>query len=152
MMRSVLFVVLMFSALACSAQQQAPCGLTSMTETVAPVYPPIAKAAHVSGVVTMLATFRQDGSVETVKTLYGPPMLRQAAETFVTGWRANAYGGPRTCPVVVEFKLVDPACEVDNALRTVRDDLQHVTVSGRAWMFCDPAGIVGKRKRRFWIF
>lgn len=80
-----------------------------MTETVAPVYPPIARAAHVSGVVVLVATFDLQGGVTEVHAVSGPAMLRETAATFVRGWRADAYSGPRSCPVVVEYVLRNPA-------------------------------------------
>ena len=44
-----------------------------------PVYPPIAKAAHVSGNVVLQYEINPQGHVGTVKIISGPPMLRAAA-------------------------------------------------------------------------
>ncbi|HTF63115.1 MAG TPA: energy transducer TonB, partial [Edaphobacter sp.] len=68
-------------------------------------YLPLAKAAHIQGVVVMMAEFGTDGAVTRIRVLNGPEMLRTGAVDFVKSWRANPYTGPRTCPVVVTYTL-----------------------------------------------
>jgi hypothetical protein len=51
-----IFVLLLSASGRCIAQHE-PCGLNKMTETTAPFYPPIAKAARVEGTVILLVTF-----------------------------------------------------------------------------------------------
>ncbi len=125
------FIALLFLALASihpGYAQQPACGLTSMTETAKPVYPPIAKAAHVDGPVVMLATFKTNGEVESVELVSGPKMLQAAALDFVRSWHANPYPGPRTCPVVVTFSK--PKLASNNDPPTfVRIDPQHVVLN-----------------------
>jgi hypothetical protein len=76
-----------------------------MSESVAPVYPAIAKAAHVEGPVVLLVSFKTTGEADTITVVAGPELLRQNAVTFVHGWRANPFTGPRTCPISVDFPL-----------------------------------------------
>ena len=52
-----------------------------------PVYPPIAKAAHVSGTVELQATISKNGTIKDLRVLTGPAMLRQAAVDAVRDWR-----------------------------------------------------------------
>jgi protein TonB len=54
---------------------------------VVPVYPTIAKAAHVQGTVYLEATIARDGSVRDVKVLSAPSMFDDAALTAVRQWR-----------------------------------------------------------------
>ncbi|MEO8481231.1 MAG: TonB family protein [Acidobacteriota bacterium] len=54
---------------------------------VVPVYPTIAKAAHVQGTVILEATIAKDGSVRDVRVLSAPQMLDDAALTAVRQWR-----------------------------------------------------------------
>jgi protein TonB len=56
-----------------------------------PVYPPIARAAHVQGVVVLQATISKTGAIENLKVLSGPPMLTQAAIDAVSRWRYKPY-------------------------------------------------------------
>ena len=106
--------------------QQAPCGLTSMTETVQPVFPPIAKAARIGGVVVMLAEFDTKGAVKHVEVVSGPEMLRYSAISSVKTWKANPYSGPRTCPVAIIFHL---NWNEKTLPPLVRPDLQHIVVN-----------------------
>lgn len=52
-----------------------------------PVYPTIAKAAHVEGTVIIQATIGKDGSVKDARVLSAPQMLDDAALTAVRQWR-----------------------------------------------------------------
>jgi protein TonB len=56
-----------------------------------PTYPPIAKAARVSGTVVLQGTISKTGSLETLRVVSGPPMLRQAALEAVQTWRYRPY-------------------------------------------------------------
>jgi protein TonB len=53
----------------------------------APVYPIIAKAAHVQGTVYLEATIARDGSVRDLRVLSAPSMLDDAALEAVRQWR-----------------------------------------------------------------
>jgi hypothetical protein len=106
-------------------QAQSCGGFSSITESVALVYSPIARAARVQGTVIMLTTFCTDGKVESSKVISGPVMLRRSAMDFVSGWKANAYSGPRTCPVVIRYFIAQPDY---NGPSQRREDLQHVSI------------------------
>jgi protein TonB len=56
-----------------------------------PVYPPIAKAARVSGTVVLQATISKTGAIENLHVLSGPAMLQQAALDAVRSWRYRPY-------------------------------------------------------------
>ncbi|MGA2674658.1 MAG: energy transducer TonB [Terracidiphilus sp.] len=56
-----------------------------------PVYPPIAKAAHVSGSVVLRATVGADGRITDFVIESGPAMLQQAAIDAVKQWTFKPY-------------------------------------------------------------
>jgi protein TonB len=56
-----------------------------------PQYPPIAKAARVSGTVVLQATISKTGAIENLKVVQGPAMLQQAALDAVRTWRYKPY-------------------------------------------------------------
>jgi protein TonB len=56
-----------------------------------PVYPPIAKAAHVQGVVILHAIISKQGTIESLQVISGPPMLTSAAVDAVHRWRYKPY-------------------------------------------------------------
>ena len=128
-MRATLIAILalLLSVSSSCIAQQEPCGLRKMTETTKPAYPPIAKAAHVEGVVVMLVNFKLNGEVEKIDIVSGPKMLQGAATNYVQGWHANEYTGPRTCPIVVSFRLHRHGDTTTPPV--VRQDLQHVTLN-----------------------
>jgi protein TonB len=56
-----------------------------------PVYPPIARAAHVEGTVVLQASISAAGTIEKLRVASGPAMLRQAALDAVRDWRYRPY-------------------------------------------------------------
>jgi protein TonB len=62
-----------------------------LTQKTAPVYPEIAKKAHVSGTVVLKATISKTGIIENVHVVSGPSMLTQAALDAVRTWRYKPY-------------------------------------------------------------
>jgi TonB family protein len=56
-----------------------------------PEYPPIAKAAHVTGTVVLQAVIGADGHVLSLHVLSGPAMLFQAAQDSVKKWTYKPY-------------------------------------------------------------
>jgi protein TonB len=58
-----------------------------IVKKVDPVYPPIAKAARVAGMVIIEATIARDGTIKNAKVIRSVPMLDQAALDAVNQWR-----------------------------------------------------------------
>jgi protein TonB len=56
-----------------------------------PMYPPIAKAARVSGTVVLQATISKTGTIMNLRVISGPAMLQQAAMDAVRSWRYRPY-------------------------------------------------------------
>jgi periplasmic protein TonB len=56
-----------------------------------PIYPAIAKAAGIQGTVVLQATISKTGTIEGLRVLDGPPMLRRAALDAVQQWRYRPY-------------------------------------------------------------
>lgn len=124
---ALLFLTL--SSAAAFAQPNTCGGLTSVTDGAQPVYPPIARAARVSGMVILLVSFKTTGEADTVQVVSGPPMLRQAAVDYVTKWKVNEYSGQRTCRVTITYTV--PAgdfCRSSEPSFVRRMDPQHVIV------------------------
>jgi TonB family protein len=68
---------------------------------VGAVYPPIAKAAQISGTVVLEATISTEGAIENLRVVSGPAMLQQSALNAVKQWRYRPYLLNNT-PVEVE--------------------------------------------------
>jgi protein TonB len=78
-------------------ENKAPVHLSSSAEEALlirktmPVYPPIAKAARVEGMVALMATISKSGTIENLRVVSGPPLLRQAAIDAVATWLYKPY-------------------------------------------------------------
>lgn len=63
----------------------------NLLHQVNPQYPPIARAARVSGAVVIKATIGKDGSMQNLQVVSGPPLLIQSALEAVKQWRYKPY-------------------------------------------------------------
>ena len=64
---------------------------TNLIYKVNPIYPAAAKAARVSGPVTLRAVIGKDGKVQDVFVLSGPHLLLQSAVEAVKAWKYKPY-------------------------------------------------------------
>ncbi|HET9408593.1 MAG TPA: energy transducer TonB [Candidatus Sulfotelmatobacter sp.] len=62
-----------------------------LVHKVQPVYPQLAKLAHVQGVVVLAAVISREGTIEKLRVVNGHPMLVQAAVDAVQQWRYKPY-------------------------------------------------------------
>jgi protein TonB len=58
----------------------------NLIKQVKPLYPPLAKAARVQGVVKFEAKISKEGTIQDLKLVSGPPLLVQAALQAVQQW------------------------------------------------------------------
>jgi TonB family protein len=76
-----------------------------------PVYPQLAKQAHVSGTVMIQATVSKTGTVVNPQVVSGPPLLRQAALDAVKTWLFKPYmldGEPTEVQTTVDVTFALP--------------------------------------------
>ena len=72
---------------------------------VAPVYPPVAIAGRVQGVVRFTAVIAKDGTIRDLKPLAGPSILAKAATAAVTQWTYQ--------PTLLNGQPVEVVTEID---------------------------------------
>jgi periplasmic protein TonB len=77
---------------------------------VQPVYPPIAKTAHIEGTVELSAVIGADGRVRGLNVISGHPLLRKAAIDAVSQWIykppvLNGESVEIVAPIAVIFRL-----------------------------------------------
>ena len=85
---------------------------TKVSFQPAPVYPPVAKAARVEGIVRLSAVIDRNGNIAELKLISGHPLLVQASMDAVSKWRYQ--------PTLVNGEPVEVATEID-----VRFTLKH---------------------------
>jgi protein TonB len=56
-----------------------------------PIYPSLAKAMHMEGTVALEATISKAGTIENLRVVSGPPILRMAAVDAVRSWLYRPY-------------------------------------------------------------
>ena len=64
---------------------------TRLLSRTAPQYPPAALASHSAGNVVLEVQVAEDGSVSSIRTLSGDPLLAAAATEAVRNWRYQPY-------------------------------------------------------------
>jgi protein TonB len=77
---------------------------------IEPEYPSLARTARQQGMVLIEATIGVDGTIQDLRVITGPPLLRQAAVDAVSRWRYRPYllngqAVPVTTTVSVNFVL-----------------------------------------------
>jgi protein TonB len=80
------------------------------TKDLRPVYPEVAAAAEVQGIVIIEATIGADGKVAQATVLRSVPLLDAAALEAVRQWEyrptlVNGVAAPLICTVTVNFAL-----------------------------------------------
>lgn len=78
-----------------------------LIQKTAPIYPPIAREARVSGTVELQAVITKNGTIKDLHVMNGPAMLRQAAVDAVRTWRYKPY------------KLNNQPTEVETTIRVI---------------------------------
>jgi len=63
----------------------------NLISQIKPTYPPIAKAARISGAVILQAEISKQGTIENLRVISGHPMLVQSALDAVKQWRYKPY-------------------------------------------------------------
>jgi TonB family protein len=125
-----------------------------------PMYPPIARAARVSGEVVVNAEIHADGSVGSLRVVSGPAMLHQAAVDSASHSTFRCPGCPEMVQeyrIVYSFEFVDEGdcCEgfskpssFERLEETPGNRMTRVLVKAPKICLCDPAVTITKKKTR----
>ena len=92
-------------------------------------YPQIAKGAHVSGLVTLVATFGTDGTFSSINAMQGPAMFLPTARSYVESWQVNSAASSQTCEITVDFRWKDQSSCQDRTDAVTMSDTQHFAVT-----------------------
>jgi protein TonB len=60
--------------------------MAMLVRKVIPEYPPLARAARISGIVRLIGTIGKDGTIQNLQVVSGHPMLARAAVDAVQRW------------------------------------------------------------------
>jgi Gram-negative bacterial TonB protein C-terminal len=112
--------------------QDAPCKDVVTTNSLMPVYAPIARAARIQGIVRFKVALSPDGRAE-VKLLDGLPFLAGAATTYIEGrrhyWPTENEHTSCSYTTVVEYRIITPESDyVNNFFRVTILGIDHTLV------------------------
>lgn len=162
MIRNLLLICLLITSVAiveCPAAiaQNLPTNETSkgivvLTKLSDPIFPAIARTAHIYGDVVLDLEIRQDGSVESAVVVSGPPLLQRAALTSAQQSQFRCDGcsaEPTSYRLVYTFQLVDSDCCAEGETKTtdagppatypqITQSQNHVTIVDQTVCLCDP--------------
>lgn len=104
-----------------------------IAKQTSPVYPPIAKAAHVSGQVTLQIEIGTDGHVTNTKVLSGPAMLVGSAQECVKQWlyepaMSDGKPIPASTTITINFDLPLPVNPNDEQIASRFFPLQQTCI------------------------
>lgn len=90
----------------------------SAIKRIEPIYPPLAKAARISGSVVVEVTIDEQGGIISARAASGHPLLKDAAVTAAQEWRfspARLQGVPVKVigTITFNFTFVDPMLIAD---------------------------------------
>jgi protein TonB len=63
----------------------------NLIRRIEPIYPPMAKVAHIQGEVILQAIISKTGTIENLRRVSGHPILSQAAMDAVKQWKYKPY-------------------------------------------------------------
>jgi hypothetical protein len=162
MRRILLLILLVLAPTASSAAETRWCDVTGRGQNDTIIYPPIARAARVSGLVMGYLKFTPDGKVTGFEPILGPAMLRESLRQQFSTWTLQTRStGTEACQalVVAKFELCglerscedDPSCPNDSAAGFEPSIVRIHTRSPITWI-CDPAGTLsyGNPVRHAW--
>src|SRR5262249_827341 len=72
---------------------------------VLPKYPPVARAARISGPVTFTATVTPAGDATSIRFVEGHVLLQKTVESAVGSWKVGADAAGQEIRATVDFKI-----------------------------------------------
>ena len=129
------------------------CAITGTRAQDHIVYPPIARAASVSGIVIGRLEFMPNGEVLGWTAVLGPPLLSEAMGGQMKLWTISTdVGGGEPCQAMVigEFLLSDKP-EAPSASSPTPAVLHRIVIRAERMVLSDPSPTLVERRRfRFW--
>ena len=122
------------------------CAVSAKDSSDSLVYPPIARAARVQGVVVMRMVFAPDGKVVRTEPVFGPAMLSASLTSQLLNWtvKTDAVGDQECMTLVIaEFRFHDP--DEPSRLQPqgpTAPGILRVSVDSEVLIISDPAGTI----------
>jgi hypothetical protein len=131
------------------------CDITGQSSSDKLVYPPIARAARVSGIVLARITYSPQGDVQEVATISGPPMLAKFVNVQLRSWhlKTNASGNdPCQSLAIIDFRLVTDDKPAGAPPQPTSGSIMRFSIEAQPLTLSDPEGNFSERRHRFRLF
>jgi TonB family protein len=99
----ILILLLLQTVAAVPVQDSTPQQARKIVLKVNPAYPDLARRMHLSGIVKLRATIAPNGSVKSIETVGGNPVLVKAAQDAVSNWKFAS--GPDETHEFIELRF-----------------------------------------------
>lgn len=129
------------------------CPMDGVSESKQPTFPPIARAAHVSGEVSARVAFDKKGHPTGVDQIDGPEMLKATTAEYLQSWQIKPLTYIDSChaTVLIEYRFTEATEVVESDVKVFKADPTHILVEDHPVMLVDPASTITKKKH-FWLF
>ena len=150
-LKRALVILLALAITAVSQAETRWCPILGLGPSDTMRYPPIARAAHVYGVVIGRIQFQTSGAVTGFEVVSGPPIFLRNVTEQVRAWRiVTSATGPEQCQGLAIFKFYLDApgssqSESEAAKESTASGILTFSVWTRPICLCDPAAIVSRR-------
>jgi hypothetical protein len=154
--KSVFILVVVLLAPACRAEARW-CDITGHGDSDKLFYPPIARAARVSGIVLARIAYSAQGDVQEVVNISGPPMLAKFVSVQLRSWhlKTNASeNDPCQSLAIIEFRLVTDDKPAGSPPQPTSGSIMRLSIETQPAILysnSDPRSTI-IRRRRFFLF
>jgi len=153
---SLVLCVMGFFTFSGSGQTQSPTASDTpqrgvyLTKVHDPVYSQVVRTANVYGDVELLLRIRQDGVIQSVGVVSGPPLLQRIAVESAQQSQFECRActdGVTPYKLVYSFQLSNENCCNSQSPPKVSASENHVRITISPFCFCDPGGTLGHKER-----
>jgi hypothetical protein len=150
--RKSFFILLVLSVLIPTCRGEARwCDILGHGDSDKMVYPPIARAARVSGTVLLRVTYTPQGQPQDVNLVSGPLMLAKFAGNQLKTWhlKTNATGEDLCQSLaIIQFRLSDNPPAQAQQEQLASGSMMRLSIDAQMPpCLCDPAPTLGKKRR-----
>lgn len=121
-----------------------------------PVYPQIARTAHISGDIKLTLQVRLDGSVQSVEYVSGSPLLYKVAADSAQASQFECRGCTQTLTaysMVYTFELTDgDCCKVPSGSPSISVLESRILISAPEVCLCDPVATKVRSIKCFYLW
>jgi hypothetical protein len=124
------------------------CSMDEVSESKQPTYPPIARAARISGEVSARIEFDKKGFPTGIDQYAGPPMLKAATEEYLRSWKIKPLQYIDSChaTVLIEYRLTAATEVIESDVKVFKADPTHILIEDHSVLTMDPATTITKKK------